>query len=383
MNVPSASPRPKKGGIPTIAESAPVLEHLRALVSIDSANPPRRSAAIVERLERILRAARGFDVRTFDLGAGSVAVLAVRGAPRVVFNVHVDTVPVVPGWKREPHTVTVEADRAYGLGACDAKGAAAALLAAALGTDEPAALLFTTDEEAGDARCARWFVAEPRGFEAVIVGEPTMNQAVLAHRGVGSARIAFRGDAGHASRGASSATSANHALVEWAGRALAFAEARKRAGLDVRLNLGRIEGGEKPNVVAGQAEVRFGVRPPPGASPTDVLGALLELAPDAAEKHVTFVGESLPSRMHRGEAARRIASAWGVPIGEPVDFWTEAAIFSEVMPAIVYGPGSITEAHAADEFVTLDSLVRAAADYRRALSTFATDDGRLLGAKDS
>ncbi|MFO0670984.1 MAG: acetylornithine deacetylase [Polyangiaceae bacterium] len=375
-----APQRLRKGTIPTIAESARVLEHLRELVAIDSTNPPRRSAAIVERIERTLRAARGFDVRSFDLGAGSVAVLATRGTPRVVFNVHLDTVPVVPGWKREPFVVSVEGDRAYGLGACDAKGAAAALLAAALDSDAPVALLFTTDEEAGDARCARWFIAEPRGFEAVVVGEPTMNQAVVAHRGVGSARIAFRGDAGHASRGGG--TSANHALVEWAGRALAFAEARRRSGLDVRLNIGRIEGGEKPNVIAGHAEVRFGVRPPPGASPADVLGALLELAEGAAEKHVTFVGESLPSRMHRGEAARRIATAWGVPVGEPVDFWTEAAIFSEVMPAIVYGPGSIGEAHSADEFVTLASLVRAAADYRRAFTAFATDDGRVLGAPD-
>lgn len=350
-------------------DRAHVLEHLRWLVQADSTNPPRRPERLLGALRKALARSRAFEVRVTELGDGCVAVLAVRGTPSVVFNVHVDTVPVVPGWLREPFALTVEGEFAYGLGACDAKGAAAALLAAALSSsDDPVALLFTTDEEAGQARCTNWFIEEPRGFDAVVVAEPTENNAVLAHRGVGTGRLAFRGNPGHSSE---VRASANHALVAWAARALAFAEERAARGFDVRLNLGRLEGGEKPNVVAGTAEVRFGVRPPPGTSPQEVLEALFELAPPDAEKSMSFVGEPLPRRMHQAEAARALATRWGVPIGPPVDFWTEASIFSSVVPSLVYGPGSIEQAHTADEYVAVASLVTAVADYRRAFRRFA------------
>lgn len=354
------------------------LEHLVRLVAADSTNPPRRTERIVAALEDCLGA--GFEVRVTDLGAGSVAVLATRGTPSVIFNAHVDTVPVVPGWQRDPFALAVEDGFAYGLGACDTKGGAAALIAAARSSDAPVAMLFTTDEEAGDARCARWFAAEPRGYEAVIVSEPTENRAVIAHRGVGTARIAFHGDAGHSS--GESRHSANHDLVRWATRALAFAEGRAKSGFDVRLNLGRIEGGDKPNVIAARAEVRFGVRPPPGTSPREVLEALFELAPADADHFVNFIGEPLPTRMHQRDAAQRIVERWGVPLGESVDFWTEAAIFSSVVPAVVYGPGSIKQAHSADEFVSLNSLEQAVRDYRTAFVAFdrRTSEHASLGA---
>jgi acetylornithine deacetylase len=55
-----------------------------------------------------------------------------------------------------------------------------------------------------------------------------------------------------------------------------------------------------------------------------------------------------------------------LPIGNAVDFWTEAALFSAAgLTAIVYGPGDIAQAHAADEWVALDQLRQAAAAYRR------------------
>lgn len=346
------------------------LEHLKWLVSIDSTNPPRKPEPLIAAIRE--RLPPGFDVRITDLGDGCVALLAIRGTGnQVLFNVHVDTVPVVPGWSVDPFALTIADDRtrAFGLGACDAKGAAAALLAAAHSSDDPVAILFTTDEEAGQARCAKWFAAEPRGFSAVVVGEPTDNLAVVSHRGVATARLVFEGDAGHSSE---RRPSANHALVRWAGRALAFAEERAARGFDVRLNLGRLDGGEKPNVVAGRAEVRFGVRPPPGTSPVEVLQALFELAPSSgALGTVSFVGEPLPQRMHRGEQARRLADTWKVRVGESVDFWTEAAVFASVVPALVYGPGSIKQAHTADEFVEIASLATAVEDYRRAFRAFA------------
>jgi acetylornithine deacetylase len=75
-----------------------------------------------------------------------------------LFNVHLDTVPDSPHWSADPHVLRVTADRAIGLGACDIKGAAAALIAVANITDGPMAMLFSTDEEANDARCIAGFL---------------------------------------------------------------------------------------------------------------------------------------------------------------------------------------------------------------------------------
>src|SRR4249920_496048 len=107
-----------------------VLRHLQALVSFDTRNPPRAigTGGIFDYLRANLS---GFQITLTDHGAGAVSLLAVRGAPKRVFNVHLDTVPDSPQWTADPLKLRVTSDRAIGLGACDIKGAAACLLAAA------------------------------------------------------------------------------------------------------------------------------------------------------------------------------------------------------------------------------------------------------------
>jgi acetylornithine deacetylase len=58
-------------------------------------------------------------------------------------------------------------------------------------------------------------------------------------------------------------------------------------------------------------------------------------------------------------AARDLADELHLPIGNAVDFWTEASLFSRAgMTALVYGPGDIAQAHTADEWVSLEQLQR-------------------------
>ena len=74
-----------------------VLEHLEALVAFDTRNPPRLIDA--DGIFAYLRAQLpDFRCEVTDHGAGAVSLLAVRGAPRRVFNVHLDTVPASPAW---------------------------------------------------------------------------------------------------------------------------------------------------------------------------------------------------------------------------------------------------------------------------------------------
>jgi acetylornithine deacetylase len=349
------------------------LAHLRALVGFDTRNPPRAigTGGIFDYLRAQLPA---FDVEVSDHGAGAVSLLAVRGKPKLLFNVHLDTVPDSPHWSASPFELRVTGDRAIGLGACDIKGAAAALLAAANTSGGDMALLFTSDEEGSDPRCIRAFLESRHTFADVVVAEPTRCTAVLAHRGIQSVRARFEGRAGHASGEQKPSDSAVHQAVRWSAAALDFAEAESSGSFGglrgMRFNLGRIEGGIKVNMIAPEAELRFGMRALPSVDMDallDRLRTLVDPAPVTFEE--TFRGAPLPSdaasAASRLRDARSLAERLDIPVGDAVDFWTEAALFSQAgCTTFVYGPGDIAQAHGADEWVALENLGSAVRTYR-------------------
>lgn len=357
-----------------------VLQHLEALVAFDTRNPPRAISASGGIFDYLAAQLPGFRIEVTDFGAGAVSLLAVRGNPTRVFNVHMDTVPSSPAWSADPHVLRIENDRAIGLGACDIKGAAAGLLAAAAETTGDAAFLFSSDEEANDPRCIAGFLASDHGFREAIIAEPTGCEAVLAHRGISAVRMAFRGQAGHASSANALDQSALHQAMRWGVRALDHVQScghLRFGGLTgLRFNIGKVEGGIKANVIAPAAEVRFGFRPLPSQDMDGLHATFREFADaDAlAEYEETFRGPSLPAgdvaqAETRRLQARDLADELGLPVGNAVDFWTEASLFSRAgLTALVYGPGHIAQAHTADEWVALDQLATAAETYRRILT---------------
>jgi acetylornithine deacetylase len=357
-----------------------LLRHLEALVACDTRNPPRGGQGI-DGLFAHVRAAlpEGFDVVERDLGDGCRWLHARRvvdGAdPREVplVNVHIDTVPKDEGWTRDPFTLAVVdvdgEERAVGLGACDIKGAVAAFLVAAEETTGPAELLLTSDEEAGSSRCVKAFVAEHdvKG-RLLLVAEPTQGRAVVAHRGIGTAVLSFNGVAGHASQKRAIVDSAVAEAVRFCAAALALADADDNT---IRLNLGRIEGGTKANMIASSCLLRFGVRPPPEHTPEVVLDRLQALLPSSrATFERGFLAPALPapwggrSVAEAKDRSRARAAALGLAPGDDVDFFTEAAFFSAAgADAVVFGPGDIAQAHTADEWVRVDELVGVCSAY--------------------
>ncbi len=366
-------------------ELGPTLEHLRALVGFDTQNPPRE----IDEGGLFAYAAQqlpDFEVTISNHGAGCVSLLAVRGEPDTVFNVHMDTVPGTSHWQRDPHVLSVEGDRAYGLGACDIKGAAACLLTVAAETTRPMALLLSSDEEAGDNRCIAEFLKTDHGFRRAIIAEPTQCEAVLCHRGIRSFAVRFGGKAGHSSQARALADSALHQAAHWVSSAVRWAERQQQESRfdsleGVCFNTGTLHGGVKNNVIAPSAELTFGFRPLPGQSPNALADALQALHEGAHDAQWTprYSGPALPDADAHGgfdqalQAARQLAEDFGLPLGAAVDFWTEAALFSAAgLPALVFGPGDIAQAHTADEWVSLEQLGTALGHYRR---IFAAGEG--------
>jgi acetylornithine deacetylase len=370
-----------------VAARSRVLSHLEALVACDTRNPPRAAAGI-DRLFAYVRGAlpQSFVVDEVDLGDGCRWLHARRGdddRALPLVNVHIDTVPLDAGWAQpapgvDPFRLDVQRDgaveRATGLGACDIKGAVAAFLVAASDVDAPASLLLTSDEEAGSSKCVRTFCErnDVTG-RTILVAEPTQARAVLAHRGIGTALLTFAGVAGHASARRAIDDSAVARCVRFCSRALDHAASSENA---IRLNLGRIDGGTKANMIASECLLRLGVRPPPSQPPEDVLDALFALAdPLSTTTQKGFLAPALPARFGarsideaRAQAAAR-AAALGLPLGDDVDFFTEAAFFSAAgADAIVFGPGDIAQAHTAFEWVDVEQLTTVVSVYERVLA---------------
>ena len=344
-----------------------VLKHLVQLVGFNTSNPPRAidaDSAIVEYLRNVLEPL-GFDVRVDDYQHGHVNIYAKRGQPSVLFNVHLDTVPSSSGWKRNPFQLSVENSKAYGLGACVIKGAAACLLSLAqVLRDQPMALLFSTDEEGANGCCIKEFCKDPElmAYEQVVVAEPTQCSAVLAHRGYMSVRGEFVGVAGHSSEPRALKDNALHKVCGWASGALSLAEVEQSVEhggyAGICLNVGTVDGGIKSNVIADKASIKWSARLRPMDDVEDWYQRLCAVDSDPSTQwQRPFNGPPLPASNDHMLHSKQFAERFNIPVANGVNFWTEASLFSEAgIPALVLGSGNIEQAHCADEWVSLAQL---------------------------
>ncbi len=354
-----------------------ILHRLEQLVAIDTRNPPRAMDAkhpIVGAL------AAGFEdsaLSVNDLGEGCVQILLQRGSPSTLINIHVDTVPCADGWTHSPFTLYRAEDRVYGLGACDIKGAAACAITAAQAASGDFALLFTTDEENGQGRCVEQFANSDHGFSKVIVCEPTGSKAIFAHRGLGAYALEFAGTSMHSSEWAALESSAIHRAANWISAACQYADEKRNQGgvlPGICFNSGHIEGGIKPNICAPNCSLNFGIRPGPEYKLETIAAELQALVP--AEHLIKFEQSygSPPLNLSGQQLAdaQNLAKRLGITTGDPVNFWTEAALFSDAgLPAFVFGPGDIAQAHAVDEWVKYEQLLYVHSVFEK---VFAFDD---------
>jgi acetylornithine deacetylase len=354
-----------------------LVDRLAELVSFDTQNPDGEERPLVHRLAGELAA---LGARTVDeVTVGDHAYVYARFGeepPRLVVNAHLDTVPANTGWSAPPHLLVQRGDRLHGLGAADTKGAIAAVLEvlSAGKPSRPVGILFSGDEERGGT-CIDAFLASEAavGLERAIVCEPTGCKVGVRHRGIGAATVSLAGPGGHSSL----VDDLVNPMAVLARAAVALDEmgaahrGKGPAGFPgINLNVAALDGGIAFNVIPTRATLSFSLRPAPGVNIQELFADAEARVRAAIAPHViewTLVKASPPF------AARDLAGfapLLGERLREGVDlgFWTEAARFSEHgIDAVVFGPGDIEQAHAADEFVTVASLETARAAFATVL----------------
>jgi len=315
----------------------------RALVDIDSTTG--REAEACRWLSAHLREL-GYEVSEQPLDNGRVNLFAtLEPQPPVVLSTHIDCVP--PFFPSR-----VEGGRLFGRGACDAKGAIAAQVTAALrlrdAGEKGVGLLFVVGEERGsDGAAAANRI--PPGSRFLIDGEPTDNRLGTATRGAFRVKLKAKGKAAHSSqpqRGVSAIDALVDAIVALRGLALPEDEDLGRTFYVV----GLIAGGVAPNVVSPSAEAELNFRTVgPGS---EVIAAMAPLRPKV---DIETVLEVPPVRMHTVPGFETASFA----------FTTDIPLLEAWGRPLLYGPGSILVAHTAEESVGIGELEEAASGYER------------------
>ncbi len=340
--------------------------------------------SIANRLDMV-----GARVEIFPDPSGQKANLFATIGPErdggIVLSGHSDVVPVADqDWASNPFDMLEHDGRLYGRGTCDMKGFIAATLAmapqyAALNPDRPLHFAFTHDEETGcfGARAlAQTLRAKGLTPGVAIVGEPTMMRVIEGHKGCYEYTTRFSGLAGHGSAPDRGVNAVEYA-VRYIARLLDLKHRlRDRAPADslfeppwTTINTGRLSGGVAHNVIPSEAVVDWEMRPVQTSDADFVKDSLKtyieqELLPamravDPESDIVTeVIGEVeglIPTTDN--EARTIVSELTGANHAECVAFGTEAGIFQSLgMSAVICGPGSIEQAHKADEFVALDQL---------------------------
>ena len=304
----------------------------------------------------------------------------------VILSGHTDVVPVKgQPWTTDPFDLTLKGDKLYGRGSCDMKGFLACCLATlpdmlAADLQKPIYFAFSYDEEIG---C----LAGPELVEHInqtytekptyaIIGEPSLMEPITGQKGIAVYKTTVNGSAGHSSRIKQEVSAIHEAakLIIWLENKMDSLIAGR---IDERftpphtsLHIGKVQGGIAPNVIADECTFYWDVRTIPGDEVADIFKEfeaycaerthiLRQRFPDfqitSIEDHnVPYL--DTPDHLPVVDLVKRLS---GKDKLNAVSYAAEAGQFAEGgFQAVICGPGSIIQAHRADEFIAVEQLAQ-------------------------
>ena len=361
-------------------------ELLRELVRIPSVNPDGDPGtehvgerACAEFLADWLREI-GAEVSLDEVLPGRPNVVArfpsaQPGKPRLLLAPHTDTVSVV-GMTIDPFGGEIRDGKLWGRGASDTKGPMAAMLVALKNCRDVLPSLSheiwfagLVGEEAGQ-HGAKALAAKEK-FDLVIVGEPTRLEVVHTHKGAVWLTLQTSGRAVHASMPDRGENAIEKMLVVLAFLRPALRDHVGPLSHDVlgnpTFNIGTIVGGSKVNIVPDRCQVMVDMRTVPGQDARPLVEGLSEKFPFLD----LVVRNSQPLYTDPAHPViAKLAACGAPPVGAP--WFCDGAIFAEAgSPAVALGPGSIAQAHTADEWISLEDLEAGTVFFEKFLRSLA------------
>jgi acetylornithine deacetylase len=329
--------------------SHPVIDLALDLIRIPS--PSGEEHGVLSYLEQLAED-RGFVVTKIPVenpryraGRYDLLIAPEHRETPIVLTTHVDVVPGGP----EPR---VSEERLYGRGACDTKGIAAAMFCAlgelCVAGHRDTSLLFVVGEETdSDGAKAAAAALTPRSF--IINGEPTENRFVRVQRGLCMVELSCSGVSCHSGY-PEEGHSAVHDLIAVLADILNEPWPGDPNVGETLVNVGKIAGGKAANVLADAASAVIMVR-----VATDVVSILERIGQIIAGRAtIRVLTASDPQYLH-------------VPAGAPecnVGYGSDVAHLRPLGVPLMYGPGSILQAHTDDEWVMVHELIAAVGVYR-------------------
>ena len=314
------------------------------------------------------------------------------GRKTLLFEAHMDTVPLDP--MPDALKPRVAAGRVYGRGACDTKGSLAAMLYAfkLLSRHRDALscnpiMMAAVDEEVAQRGIRTYAKTQPR-LDGAVVGEPTNLLAAIVHKGCVRWRVRAVGRAAHTSR-PHEGNNAIYQMVEFINQLRSQIEstlparAHPMAGAPT-LTVGVIRGGIQVNIVPDSCTIEIDRRTVPPEQPDAVLAEVDDLIRRVEKDNPGFhfvreepfvVSEYLDTPPDREIAQSALAACERI-LGKgelgAVAYGSDASKIAAIagVPAVVLGPGSIDQAHTADEWVPVDEVVRCAEVYAEICRVF-------------
>ena len=333
--------------------------------------------------------------------AGLVAQVGPNVAGGVALSGHSDVVPVEgQDWITDPWTVVEKDDRLYGRGTCDMKGFVALAMAAivkakSMDLQRPLQFALSRDEEVGllgAPDVAKCLLDNFAKVEAVVVGEPTEMQVVTGHKSCDDLQFHVRGHEVHSSRlheGVSAVMCAAR-FVEWVRQQNIESQAKTPSATAAlydppftTLHVGKINGGTAHNITAKDCYFSIDLRCV-GDERTEDWLAKIQAQIDIIETEMQAVHPDAFFNIHimRGPAvvpevegkaealARRLTGDNG---SHTVAYGTDGGHFQkEGFSVVICGPGSIAQAHQANEFIELTEFYAGAQMLERLLESLQT-----------
>jgi acetylornithine deacetylase/succinyl-diaminopimelate desuccinylase len=372
-------------------------ELLRDLVRAPShRGVPRQEEAVVGILARYLRA-RGLTPEVVEVVPGRPNLLcSVEGSSpgrHLVLCGHTDTVPLNEGEPGVAFSGEVREGALLGRGACDMKGAVAAMAVSIVGLAETNALasgkvtLAAVIDEEMESLGAEHLVKSGFRADGAIVGEPTGNRLALGHKGLEWMTIELRGRAAHGGtpHAGLNAIEAAARFVTLVGERLApelLSRAHPLLGPPT-INFGTVAGGDQPSTVAARCVLTVDRRSVPGESYGAIVAELRRLLETveagmpglrtsiarmpggmATLEHLpTVLDAAHPLAVATSAACRAVRGRDEAAVAFPA--WTDAALLAEFggIPSLVLGPGDLSLAHSPGERVPLAEVEEAARIY--------------------